>query len=95
MPLLPAVPFLILSAFCFARSSPTCERWLLNHPKFGAPIRLWQERGAISRAGKRSTLIVFAFSAVLSLALLALPWSLIPLVPALINGTWIWCRPEN
>ena len=95
VPLLPTVPFWILAAFCFTRSSPALERWLLDHPKFGAPIRLWREKGAISRAGKRAALAAFAFSLVLSLFTLPLPWSLAPLVPAVIGGTWIWRRPEG
>ena len=38
---------------CFARSSPRFERWLLEHPRFGRPLRQWREEGAISRKGRR------------------------------------------
>jgi len=34
LPLLPTVPFLLLAAFCFARSSEKIHKWLLNHPKY-------------------------------------------------------------
>lgn len=95
LPLLPTVPFMILAAFCFARSSPALEARLLDHRHFGPHIRRWRERGAISRRGKQAALLAFAFSALLALALSPLPWSLIPLAAALIGGTWIWTRPEG
>lgn len=94
LPLLPTVPFVILAAFCFARSNPALERRLVEHPVFGGHIRAWRERGAISRKGKQAALAAFAISAVLALLLAPLPWSLAPLAAAAIGGSWIWTRPE-
>lgn len=94
LPLLPTVPFMILAAFCFARSSPRLEARLLDHPHFGPHIRRWRERGAISRRGKQAALCAFAFSALLALTLSPWPWFLIPVAAALIGGSWIWTRPE-
>ncbi|HWV12881.1 MAG TPA: YbaN family protein [Sphingobium sp.] len=95
LPLLPTVPFMILAAFCFARSSPALEARLLGHPQFGPHIRRWRDGGAISRRGKRAALAAFAFSAVLALIFATFPWSFLPLAAALIGGTWIWTRPEG
>ncbi|WP_170303915.1 YbaN family protein [Sphingosinicella humi] len=95
VPLLPTVPFVILAAFCFARSSPRLETWLVGHRRFGPHIQAWRSRGAISPAGKRAALFAFALSALLGLMLLALPWSLIPLLVALVGGRWIWTRPSQ
>lgn len=94
LPLLPTVPFVILAAFCFARSSPALEARLLEHRHFGVHIRRWRERGAISRRGKQAALVAFAASAAVGLILAPLPWSLIPMTVALIGGSWIWTRPE-
>jgi uncharacterized membrane protein YbaN (DUF454 family) len=94
LPLLPTVPFVILAAFCFARSSQRLEQKLLDNPHFGPSIRLWREKGAISRRGKRAALAAFAFSAIIGLVASPFPWSLAPLTAALIGGSWIWRRPE-
>lgn len=52
LPVLPTVPFLLVAAAAFARSSPQLERRILNHPTYGPPVRAWRERGAISRLAK-------------------------------------------
>ncbi|KKC35414.1 membrane protein [Devosia epidermidihirudinis] len=52
VPLMPTTIFLIMAAWCFARSSPRLENWLLNHRQFGPTLRAWREHGAISRRAK-------------------------------------------
>lgn len=94
LPLLPTVPFVILAAFCFARSSPRLEAWLVTHPRFGAHIVAWREHGAISRRGKVAALLAFAFSIVMALLFAPWPWQLVPVAAAVIGGSWIWTRPE-
>ncbi|MDR2626822.1 MAG: YbaN family protein, partial [Dysgonamonadaceae bacterium] len=41
LPLLPTTPFLLLSAFLFARSSQRLYNWLLNHRILGNYIRVF------------------------------------------------------
>lgn len=52
LPILPTVPFLIVAAWCFSRSSPRFSHWLYNHPLFGPPLKRWEERGAINMPAK-------------------------------------------
>jgi len=94
LPLLPTVPFMILAAFCFARSSPALEARLLDHPKFGPHLVAWREKGAISRRGKWSATIAFGVSIAIGFAALALPWSLLPVGAAVLCLGWIWLKPE-
>lgn len=52
LPLLPTTPFLLLSAFCFARSSARFHHWLMSHPVLSPPLKDWQERGVIRTGPK-------------------------------------------
>lgn len=95
IPLLPTVPFMLLAAYCFARSSERLHNWLLSHPRFGPPIEDWQSRGAINPRVKRistvSVAAVFALSLVMGLRPLILGIQAVVLGCVLI---FIWTRPS-
>ncbi|MCB2112542.1 MAG: YbaN family protein [Parvularculaceae bacterium] len=75
LPLLPGVPFLILAAACFARSSPRLETWLLDHPLLGPGVRRWRDRGAITLRSKLIALSMMAASALLVTQTAAPGWA--------------------
>lgn len=52
LPILPTTPFLLISAWAFARSSPRLDAWLRDHPRLGPPLRSWERRRAIPRSAK-------------------------------------------
>lgn len=47
VPLMPTTVFVLMSAFCFCKSSPKIHNWLRNHPRFGEVVCKWEDRGAI------------------------------------------------
>jgi uncharacterized protein len=95
LPLLPTVPFMILAAFCFAKSSPALEKRLIEDRRFGPHILAWRDKGAISRKGKLAATAAFAVSIALGLWWLKMPYALIPPSVAVICLSWLWTRPEN
>jgi len=48
LPILPATPFVLLAAACFARSSEKWHRWLLANGTFGPMVRNWEQNRCIS-----------------------------------------------
>ena len=95
LPLLPTVPFLLLAAFCFARSSERLHSWMLEHPTLGPPIQDWQQSGAISRRAKKlatlSVVVVFSLSWVLDVKTTVLIIQAVVLSCVMV---FIWTRPD-
>ncbi len=57
VPVLPTTPFLLLSAFCFVRSSKHLYHWLMNHKIFGRYIYNYLTYRAVSRKTKIGALV--------------------------------------
>ena len=49
LPLVPTSPFMIVAAYCYARSSERFYYMLLNNRYFGSYIRQWEEKRCLQR----------------------------------------------
>ncbi|GAK68909.1 DUF454 domain-containing protein [Agrobacterium rubi] len=62
LPILPTTPFLLIALWCFSKSSPKLEAWLLSHPRFGPSLRNWREKGAVPRKAKIAAVSLMTMS---------------------------------
>lgn len=81
VPLVPSIPFLILAAFLFSKSSREWHEWIRNHPRFGGTVRDWEERGIV-----RWPIKVLTGSCILSTMLIPF---FIEGTPFTVKGIWV------
>lgn len=74
LPVLPTTPFLLLALFCFARSSPRLQAWLLQSPFFGPYLRDWQRHRGVRRRVKIVAVTMVVTVVGLTLWLADLSW---------------------
>ncbi|HEN3479504.1 TPA: DUF454 family protein [Yersinia enterocolitica] len=74
LPLLPTTPFLLLAAWCFARSSPRFHHWLLYRSWFGSYLRTWQQHRALPPGAKWKAILVTVLTFAISLWLVKIWW---------------------
>jgi uncharacterized membrane protein YbaN (DUF454 family) len=71
IPLLPTTPFLLLTSFCYIRSSDRLYKWLINHKIFGEYIYNYITYKAVKRSIKISGLIFLWITLVSSMLVVA------------------------
>ncbi len=74
LPLLPTTPFLLLAAWCFARSSPRFHAWLLYRSWFGPYLRHWQDHRALPPGAKGKAVAMIVLTFAVSLWLVDMVW---------------------
>jgi uncharacterized protein len=69
LPLVPTVPFLLLAAAAFSRSSPQMHLWLSRESILAPHIQAWRRSGAICRRAKTMAALGMVASLLLSYSL--------------------------
>ena len=89
LPILPTTPFLLLAAFCYARSSEKFYIWLLTNRWFGEYIRNYREKRGVPLKVKIYTLLLLWIT-ILSSAYFFVPvvWGKILLLMIAIGVSW-------
>lgn len=95
LPLLPTTPFILLSAFCWAKSSERFHRWLLAHHIFGPMIENWRKYGSVPRRAKFLALATMFISATLLLIFhhSNAKWGMVAIM--LPMAVWMMTRPNS
>jgi uncharacterized membrane protein YbaN (DUF454 family) len=94
LPLMPTVPFVLLAAWCFSRGSRRVERWMLDHPRLGPPIRDWRANRAVPLRAKQVATAMMAVSCLGAWWLLPSPWRWVPAVCCAAVAAWMWTLPH-
>ena len=95
LPVMPTVPFILLSAFAAARGSDRLRGWLLSHPKFGEAILEWERGGIVRRRNKWIASVMMGCSSV-GMFFTMPHWWYAATISAVMAATalWLWRRPE-
>ena len=96
LPALPTVPFILLSAWAAARSSPRLLAWLEGHHTFGPMLAEWRCAGVVRRRAKWLATLSMGASAVFMLLTLPNRWVALVLIACMASVlVWLWRRPEK
>lgn len=86
LPLLPTVPFLLLSLYCFSRSKPEWKEKIMQQPVIGKPLREYQQYKGI-RLNVKIYTIAFLWASILAsvIFLISILWVRILLIAIAIT----------
>jgi uncharacterized protein len=90
LPLLPATPFFILAAGCFARAYRPFHEWMLAHKMIGPMLREWHQHRSIPYRTKMVAIVTMLLSFGSSIYFVVkAPW-LQALLAVFATGLAIW-----
>ncbi len=96
LPLLPTVPFYLLAAFGFSKSSTKMHSWVLNHKVFGPDIQSWNKNRIIHRRAKLMASAGMVGSFILAVLLgVPLKYIAIQVVCLTLVAIFIWKQKES
>ena len=95
-PGIPYSPFVVASAFCFARSSERMHNWIMNHKLFGPFLRNWSEKRVFPQKMK------YLMIGMMTLSLVLMSIGPVPLRGVIYTGifmalvaVWAWRYPST
>lgn len=97
LPVLPATPFFLLAAACFARASHRFYNWLMNHRVLGPTVREWRQHRAIAYKTKLAAIALMVSMLTISLVFFVRDWRLQAALAVLgvALTVWMWRIPSR
>ena len=95
LPLLPTTPFVLLAAFCFSRASSRCERWLVEHPRFGPMVSNWRAHRAMPLRAKQLAWLMMALGSSWAAWVLPAGWAWLPALSCVAVARWLSRLPTR
>jgi len=97
LPVMPTVPFLIVAAWAFSRSSERFHNWIYSHPHFGPPLVAWNRHGVIPVTAKILSVVGMYGSVVLVIVFVATDWVIPAIHIAVVTAVaaFILTRPSR
>jgi uncharacterized membrane protein YbaN (DUF454 family) len=89
LPVLPTTPFVLLAAFGFSRGCDRCERWLLEHRRFGPMVQDWRRNRAVPLRAKQLAVVTMVLGSAWAWWTLPSPVRWLPGIVCLVVGTWL------
>lgn len=94
-PGLPFSIFIVLSAYCFAKSSPKMHAWIYGHPKFGPFLKNWTEKRVFPRKMKYLMIVTMASTALFLFFTTSLKATIYSSVFMFLVAVWAWKYPDT
>lgn len=87
VPILPTVPFLLLAAYCFAKSSDKLNKWFKNTQLYKNNLDDYVNRKAMTLKSK--IMIIISFTAVMGLGFVIMAFKKLTVPCAILLIIWI------
>ena len=94
-PGLPFSIFIVLAAYCFAKSSPKMHAWIYGHPKFGPFLKNWTEKRVFPRKMKYLMIITMTSTAVFLFFTTTAKATIYSSVFMFLVAVWAWRYPDS
>lgn len=96
LPVVPTVPFLLVAAWAFARSSPVLRQKIRHDPRYGKMVRDWEDAGVVPRFAKIWAVGAMSFGVVFSAWIGMAVWVVsLQAAICLIIAVFLITRPER
>lgn len=96
LPVVPTVPFLLVAAWAFTKSSPELREKIRNNPRYGPIVVAWQDPGEVPRLAKIWAIVAMSFGVGLTAWLIG-DWRIVAVqaVICAIIAVYLITRPEG